>query len=222
MRTMEWLAQSLLLGVLAGCAAPAAPAARRFPERIGTPSFSIEVPPGQGWEIEKTDVSLTLERRWTSWLQTFETTLISVSERPLTTPPKPLSEPELASQLLDHEKEILCEHEEDVNLSNEYRQVLPRFGRMFYQLSRETRSSIRSDDPNWGDDHWLQKIEIYVTFPEGFQGSRYFSFTIRETHRVGWAAQPGTVRLIDGVLGSFQVEQPPALLLRQEDRGWIE
>ena len=78
-----------------------------------------------------------------------------------------------------------------------------------YGIRYSASSPGPSDNPTWG--HHLSEVrrEIYVTFPQGGAGPAYYSFDIIVARSYGWTIEWDSLRLIDQVIGSFQLKSLP-------------
>jgi hypothetical protein len=209
MRPHLILAGSALLALLLACASPAPNAhSVAAPDRVGAAGFSIDVPPGRSWDFRRTDFSVTLERRGTSWWRAAESVLICVSKHPLAALGLPIPERELAARFFDAEKAILLETEAEEDVSSMVQQEWSRQGRTMYRLIYDIHSRYRSDDPAWGADVLHQKGEIYAYYPDGALGSHFYCFEIRATRRQSYPGEVQTLRMIDRVIDSFRREEP--------------
>ena len=215
MKRMLWLLVSTGVGALLACQTSLGGNTFARPyERIGVGTFSIEMPPGEGWHLEQSDSSLTFERRETSWFQTIGTTLMSVSSHPLPGLAKTVSEEAFAKRFLEEEEASRAEPTQNGDIGNVFNEELTPDGKRLHRLTSEGRSCIRSDESAWADEPWASKTEIIVYFPEGLRGRLFYSFECRESHRVGFPKDPGGPRLVDWVNESFQMERTPAPAVR--------
>ncbi len=206
MVTLAWLL------ALAACGAPDRNPAAPPLARVGTGSFSIEMPPGRGWQVERSEFSLTLVRRASSWSRVTEEVRICVSKHPLAAGARPTPEQDLAREFLDSEEMLLWAEEGEEAVSSASRQELSRNGRRLFELAYSAQSIRRAPSAAGSVGDWIRTAEVYVQFPGGVQDPSFFSFEIRETHRLGAQAPEGILRLIDAVIDGFRVEEPRARL----------
>jgi hypothetical protein len=178
-------------------------------ERVGNTFFTVETPPGSGWEIRSNDLSVSMERRESAWLQTIGKTLINVSIHPLPQGPEVRSEQDLAKRFLGSEKERYYGLEPGDAMSTLIDKESDEHGHTLYGIQYSAWWRQLSTDPMWADEISDVKAEVYVSFPEGPSGSKYYRFEIMVTRVAGWATRWEDLRLIDGVIDSVQEKEAP-------------
>jgi hypothetical protein len=211
MHRFSWIAWAFLLGSLLACSGGNDHASGDRTERIGALGFSMEMPPGRGWQVRKTDTSITLERRDVAGSHTIGSTLIVVQahSEPFASTMPP--ESEVASRFLKERSIDFRAREEEGDASYVSTGEITREGKKLYELIYEVLSRRPLDDPAWEDGTWRGQVEIYLYFPRPEGGRRFFSFSIFDTRRARWDVPPDRLRTIDGVIDSFHVED--AILL---------
>jgi hypothetical protein len=176
-------------------------------EPVGTAFFTVKSPPGSGWQIQTKDSSVRMERDDTSWLQTIGKTIIDVSVHPLPRGFEEHSERELANRLLSRENERyygMYPGDYPSTLVDRMPDRRPLFG-----VEYSTWWEDPSHDPMWADKDTEMRAEVYIAFPEGPGGSKYYRFEVLVTRVLGWPTHWENLRLIDGVLDSFKVKSAP-------------
>jgi hypothetical protein len=194
------------LSTLLACAAQEVPPPTTPEVRMDADGFSILLPQGGRWRVEKTRSSLTFERRESTWIAPSRVLILCVSRHLV--PPGALSERSVAVQFLEAEKAILCEYEPYTILQDVVRQMATLHGKRLHRLSFRAESRRPSEDPVWANHLWLEKAEIDVYFPHGPGSWYFFCFESREIHQVGWVAEPEGGRLLEEMIDSLQVEEP--------------
>jgi hypothetical protein len=174
-------------------------------DRVGNASFSIELPPGGGWNLACTGTILRLERLdHTGFHSRIGRTVIEVREHPLPANTDPRSVEELARQFIQSEKAKYLGLGREFVFSPAVEKGTWDLAKPLFGIAYSASSPEPLDNQIWGHDISEVRREIYVYFPKGSSGPVFFSFDIIVARSEGWTSEWESLRWIDGVIRSFQ------------------